>query len=325
MDDPVLVARQLASSNRAVEGARLLERSTADGVANAALELATWRLTGEYIRRDLAMARDYFIQAADLGLAPARPIAIAMLGNGAGGTERRWSEALQRLGAERDPLSREIASRLAEMSIDANGRPQASTSGKVVIDDPEVRSFRSFLSPDECALLIQCASALFQPSVVVHPTSGQMVRDPVRTSEVASFPFVLENPFVHAINQRIAAATGSDVDQGEPLQVLRYSPGQQYKLHCDALPGQTNQRRTTFLVYLSDGFGGGHTVFPDLGLRYRGEVGDALAFSSLRRDGTIHPLARHAGEPVTNGQKYLLSRWIRQRALDLSGPPGRPL
>lgn len=325
MTDLISRARQLASANQAVEGARLLIDSAGNGSADAALELAYWRLSGQLIRRDLKLARDYFKLAADRGLQDAHPIAIAMLASGAGGTERRWSEAVQRLRTQPDLASKQVVKCIDAMHLDADGMPLAPPQGEVLQADPQISTFKSFMTPDECNLLISLADPLMQPSVVVHPTSGVLVRDPVRTSEVASFPFVLENPFVHAINQRIAAATMTIVDAGEPTQVLRYSPGQQYKLHSDALPGERNQRQLTFLVYLSSAFEGGHTTFPDLNIRFRGAVGDALAFSSLRSNGSIHPLARHAGEPVTTGQKYLLSRWIRQHPLDLAGPPGRPL
>jgi prolyl 4-hydroxylase len=48
-------------------------------------------------------------------------------------------------------------------------------------------------------------------------------------------------------------------------------------------------------------------------------------FRNVDSAGAIDPAARHAGYPVRRGTKFLLSRWIRERALDLSGPPGRPL
>lgn len=326
MHNPSAQARQLAANGRFIEGARLLEEAAAVGVGEAALELAYWRLGGQHIRRDLTLARQLFLRAAELGVQSAGPIAIAMLANGAGGSGRHWTEAIQRLEQQQtEPLTREMLDCLTAMDIDDSGMPRVATWSEVLREDPNIRLFKAFMTARECTLLIRSAEPMMQASVVVHPTSGKFIRDPVRTSDVASFPFVLENPFVHAINQRIAAATGTRVEQGEPLQVLRYAPGQQYKLHSDALRSEVNQRELTFLVYLSDDFDGGYTTFPDADLRYRGDVGDALCFSSLHPDGTINARSRHAGEPVTRGCKYLLSRWIRSKPLDLSGPPGRPL
>ena len=60
-----------------------------------------------------------------------------------------------------------------------------------------------------------------------------MVQNPVRTSDAMVFPWIAESPAVHALNRRIAAATGTIPAQGEPLQVLRYRRGQQYRPHLD--------------------------------------------------------------------------------------------
>src|SRR5690606_10926794 len=104
---------------------------------------------------------------------------------------------------------------------------------------------RSLFSLDECRLLRDIAEKYLNPSVIVDPATGGMRPDPIRTSEAAVFPWVDETPFIHALNRRVAAATQTSVEQGEPLQVLRYSPGQEYKRHSDALPGVDNQRIMT--------------------------------------------------------------------------------
>ena len=67
----------------------------------------------------------------------------------------------------------------------------------------------------------------------------------MRDSDAAAFPLVLEWPFVHALNRRIAAASGTDVAQGEALQILRYAPGQQYRPHLDAVPGMVQALEET--------------------------------------------------------------------------------
>ncbi|WP_331040153.1 2OG-Fe(II) oxygenase [Allosphingosinicella sp.] len=133
---------------------------------------------------------------------------------------------------------------------------------------------------------------------------------------------MLENPAVHALNRRLAAASGTQVTQGEPLQILRYSPGQEYKAHVDALPVGTNQRILTMLVYLNEDYAGGETKFLETGLGFKGRTGDALLFRNASADGRPDPMARHAGLPVTRGQKLIASRWIRAKPLDLMSPTG---
>jgi prolyl 4-hydroxylase len=310
-----------------VEAARLLERASAAGDGVAAFTLANWRLTGAMIRRDLGLARDLFLRSADLGVAEAEPIAVALLANGAGGTGRQWQAALERLseGSGSDPGRARQARLLERMALDGSGDPLLESPSDGLSSDPEVSRFPAFLTEDECAYLVETAMPRLQPAVVIHPATGAFIQDPVRTSTSAGFPFVAEDPVLHAINRRIAKATGTSYEQGEPLQVLSYVPGQQYKLHSDALPGQANQRAVTFLVYLNDGYGGGETSFPDLGIAFRGAVGEGLLFRNVDTAGQPHPRARHAGLPVSSGRKLILSKWIRSEPLDLSGPPGRPL
>lgn len=319
-------AEALVQRGDVAQAYALLREAVAAGDAQAALTLAEWRLSGTIIRRDLGEARDYYGLAAKLGLDAAAPIHIALLANGAGGSGRSWDEA-QRLLHERaphDPLAARQVARLAAMAIDDAGEPLGTVAAEPVRTDPQVSRLPTFLTPEEAAYLIDLALPALQPAVVVHPQTGTLIRDPVRTARAAGFPFVREDPVLHAINRRIAAATGTTYEQGEPLQVLSYEPGEEYKLHSDALPPGQNQRTQTFLVTLSEGFVGGETSFPRLGLNLRCAVGEALNFRNVDNSGEPDPRMWHAGNPVRSGRKLLLSKWIRAAPLDLSGPPGRP-
>lgn len=299
----------------------------AAGDALAVLTLANWRMAGSLIPRDLAEARRLYGRAAELGIDEAAPVHIALLANGAGGTGRHWGQALALLEARapRDPAARQQLALLAQMELDGAGDPLVAAERAIVHDTPHIERLPQFLAADECRYLAQLALPRLAPSVVFDPRTGQQRQDPVRTASSAGFPFVSEDPVLHAINRRIAAATATRYEQGEPLQVLSYETGQEYKLHSDALPGgSTNQRAATFLVVLSEGFSGGATAFPRLGLELKGEPGDGLFFLNTDSQGQPEPAMWHAGMPVTQGCKLMLSKWIREQPLDLSGPPGRP-
>ena len=112
------------------------------------------------------------------------------------------------------------------------------------------------------------------------------------------------------------------MEQGEPLQVLRYRPGQQYRNHYDAIAGLDNQRALTMLVYLNDAYQGGETRFVRTGLAVRGRKGDALLFRNILPDGRPDPMSEHAGLPVVSGTKLIASRWIRERPF-APPPPAR--
>ncbi len=319
-------AEALAQQGRVAEAYELLTSAASAGDGLAALSLADWRMAGALIRRDLAEARRLYGLSATLGRDEAAPVHEALLANGAGGSGRQWGAALASLAmrAARDPAAARASALIAAMEIDREGEPLGASTREVVHDAPRIERLPGFLSADECRYIAQLAGPLLSPAVVVDPRSGQLIQDPVRNAETAGFPLIFEDPVLHAINRRIARATGTAYEQGEPSQVLSYRAGQEYKLHSDALPRGDNQRIATFLVALSDDFTGGATSFPRLGLELRGKTGDGLFFVNTDAAGQPDAAMWHAGLSVTSGRKLLLSKWIREKPLDLSGPPGRP-
>jgi prolyl 4-hydroxylase len=204
---------------------------------------------------------------------------------------------------------------LEAMELTPQGYPRTKADGRRLSTRPEVRVFDRLYSPDECDYLIEQAGTLLEPSVIVDPVTGGLRPDPIRTSDGAAFPWISEDLVISALNRRIAAASGSDLASGEPLQVLRYRPGQEYRPHLDALPGGDNQRVLTMLVYLNDNYRGGETVFTRTQLKFSGGIGNGLLFRNAEPGGGPDPTAEHAGMPVVNGEKYIASRWIRERPL----------
>jgi prolyl 4-hydroxylase len=122
-----------------------------------------------------------------------------------------------------------------------------------------------------------------------------------------------EDLVIQRINHCIADASGTRYAWGEPLHVLRYGPSQQYRPHHDAHAfGPPEKRRiATALIYLNDAYEGGETNFPEIGVTVRGAVGDMLIFHNLTADRMPDPRMTHAGLPVTRGEKWLATRWIR--------------
>jgi prolyl 4-hydroxylase len=318
MNDPVSQASQLLQRGDARGAAGVLQQAEQSGDPLAARELALWLLAGQLLRRNLAASRAMFERAAALGDSYSASVTRAFIAGGVGGPAD-WPRAcaLLRDAAARDQDAAAQLNLIEAMSLSADGQPVGDFRSEPLNEQPEVRRFPNFFSAAECAYLIEVAEPLLRPSVVVDPATGQLVPNPVRTSSGVGFPFADENPAIHALNRRIAAASGIDVRCGEPLQVLRYAPGERYHEHNDALPGvaPNQQRVLTFLVYLDDDYDGGETAFPKLGLSVKGRAGDGLLFRNATADGAIDPLAVHAGLPVTRGAKHVASRWIRATPL----------
>ncbi len=304
----------------------LLSEKVSAGDPEAAFALAQWRLTGDIIRRDLVEARRLFGLAAQCGLREAQGPYIALLANGAGGTGcREWRAALRSLRASADAEESERQLALIEaMDVDDQGNPRMTWKSERVSVAPQIWKLAHFLSPEECSYLCSLAMPRLQPSVVIHPATGEFIRDPVRKSSTTSFPFIDENPVIHAINRRIAAATGTSYNQGEPTQIISYDVDEEYRLHSDVIPSSDNQRDLTFLIYLNTHYEGGETYFPSSGWAYKGKLGEAVFFKNVDERGAPCPLAAHAGCKIISGRKMILSKWIRRQALDIRGPSGKP-
>jgi prolyl 4-hydroxylase len=312
----VEAAYRLVDAGDAGQALQLLERGARQGDAASLLELGVWFLDGRHVRRDLGRARDCFGRAGELGDSAAEQVYIAFLANGIGG-EANWHAAKDRLLklARQDAKAAQQVERVEQMALDDSGNPQGNLVARKLSSSPEVSVFEQFMSPAECDYLISAANPLLQQSVIVDPSSGQLRPHPIRTSDGAFFPWAAEDLVISALNRRMAKASRTDTQCGEPLQVLRYRPGQEYRPHFDALPAASNQRVYTMLVYLNDGYAGGETFFTRTGLKYAGKRGAGLLFRNVGPEGRPDPQAEHAGLPVVQGEKFIASRWIRERPL----------
>jgi prolyl 4-hydroxylase len=303
----------LAAMDAVSQTSRLAEAGDPD----ALFQLATWSLTGEKGEVNLARARDLYRSAGEAGRFDGAIIYVNFLANGTGGASD-WPRAVELLGrlAPHDPQCRQQLELIGKMTLTSNGDPVSVPEGCLRSERPHVVQVPGLFTEEECRFLIELSEPLVQPSVV-ESFAGQMMRDPGRSSDSIGFGWAIENPAVHALNRRIAAASGTKVDQGEPLQILRYRPGQEYRSHYDAIPGFTNQRALTFLVWLNEGYEGGETIFLNNNLKAKGPAGDGLLFRNADEQGERDNASAHAGLPVTGGEKWLASRWIRARRYEV--------
>lgn len=289
------------------------------GDPSALAELATWYLRGEFVPRNLGEARALLRRAVEIGHVDAALMEIALIATGSGGPSS-WSCALRRLqrAASSDPVARAQLDLVQAMSLSDDGFPNAIPAPEHLSERPLVLRHRALLSPSECMHIAFTAKEMLEPSMVVDPATGRMTAHPIRTSSGATIGPVHENLVVNAINRRIAAISNTHVSQGEPLAVLRYAPGEQYRPHHDCIAGATNQRIKTALIYLNDGFSGGETTFLRTGLKIVPRAGDVIVFDNTLPDGSIDRSADHAGLPVSHGNKWLATRWIRANRYDLA-------
>ncbi len=189
-----------------------------------------------------------------------------------------------------------------------------------VVKFPRVVVFGNLLSSEECDQLIELAQPKLSRSLTVDNQTGGDEVNPARTSDGMFFNRG-ENPVCERIERRLAELLNWPYENGEGLQVLRYKNGAQYVPHYDyfdpAQPGtpriieRGGQRVATIVMYLRTPERGGATVFPDIGLEVAPIKGSAVFFSYDRP----HPDTKtlHGGAPVTLGEKYVATKWMRER------------
>ena len=95
-------------------------------------------------------------------------------------------------------------------------------------DNLELFIVKAFLTPEECAGLVERIEAGCRPSTLADH-NGQDAA--FRTSSTCDLNGA--DPLVAAINRRICAITGLDPAHGEPMQGQRYLVGQEFKAHTD--------------------------------------------------------------------------------------------
>lgn len=163
---------------------------------------------------------------------------------------------------------------------------------------PCIASIDRLLARDECAALMRRAER-----------SGFRVarlKEEGRDNEEALFEF----PVLGDDIERRLRSRGIDIRLDDLIEVYRYGRGEHIDAHRDAGRPIRNQQRSdaTLLIYLSDAFEGGRTVFPELARSIVPVAGSAIVFS--------HGLL-HAAESVSSGAKYVArvdAAWRAPRA-----------
>ncbi|HEY2000240.1 2OG-Fe(II) oxygenase [Paraburkholderia sp.] len=188
---------------------------------------------------------------------------------------------------------------------------------------PQVVVFGDVLSPDECSEMIERSRHRLKRSTTVNPATGQedVIRN--RTSEGIWFQRG-EDAFIERLDQRIAGLMNWPLENGEGLQILHYGTRGEYRPHFDYFPpdqpgsavhtSRGGQRVATLIVYLNDVPDGGETIFPEAGLSVAGKQGGAVYFRYMNGLRQLDPLTLHGGAPVRGGDKWIMTKWMREHA-----------
>ena len=293
------------------EGAEFILEAAQKGVSDAVAMVAVFQSIGIYQQKNWLQALKTLAYAAAIGSRPAR-------------------EQLVLLAKAGDPDKDEdlVASTGTDFWMEYHARINLQEwfdpgEGMVLCEDPLIKSFQDFLPGPVCRRLIRLSSRRLKPALVYNAENKQNYKSTTRTNSIAEFNLV-ENDLINFLMQeRMSAACRVPMVQMEGTAILNYQPGQEISDHFDFvdpdLPDyqqeirENGQRIITFLIYLNDEYSNGETVFPKLGISHKGRTGEGLFFTNALANGESDLRALHAGTPPQNGEKWIVSQFIRNR------------
>lgn len=186
---------------------------------------------------------------------------------------------------------------------------------RIACDKAEIWVAGDFLDAVECGRFISIVDAGARPSQAydVEYSRG------IRTSFSADVD--PNDPFMRKLEARFDALLGINPRFGEVIQGQRYTAGQEFKEHIDwfvpyGVPwsierNRGGQRSYTAMAFLNDVEAGGETDFPFLDIAITPRRGALLIWNNADEAGVPNPWTIHAGNPVTRGVKYIITKWYR--------------
>jgi prolyl 4-hydroxylase len=194
-----------------------------------------------------------------------------------------------------------------------------------------------FMTPAECQDLMDLGQAHLRASTVSYPNEEEVNGSNPAIEQLADQSYVdlsfrtsqtcdlalLNHPKVMEMDQRIAQTLGVSLALAEGTQLQRYRVGEQFKAHTDYfLPHSVEferyasvrgNRTWTFMVYLNEVKAGGGTRFLNVQKTIQPKQGMAVVWHNLLPSQEVNPETLHAGLPVIEGEKYVITKWFRQR------------
>ena len=263
---------------------------------------------------------------------------MALLRGAGVGAPQDWAAALDHLAAAALAGDTTAASQLALLATDKSAQDPRAQRASIRIEDwtapstkqvlsaaPRIVVIEDFISRPVCDWIIARSQGHMAPARVFGHDVSAAETDAGRSNTAFEFGFLDLDLVILLVRARIAATIGFPVAAFEPTQVLHYETGQRFARHHDYLdpnlPGHAadivrrGQRAITFLIYLNEDFDAGETHFPHVGVSRRCAPGGALYFGNVDPTGTPDRRTLHEGLAPTRGEKWLLSQWIRNRAV----------
>ena len=193
--------------------------------------------------------------------------------------------------------------------------------------NPDIFLIKNFLTVEECDHIIKIGDPHIKRSEVCGKGGSKPHKS--RTSMTAHIGKKFlnnSNPdkVLLGILKKASQYGGLPEENIEPIQLVRYHPGQYFNKHYDYLDRRNphyaknieknGQREQTFFIYLNNvpDKEGGKTHFPKIGKTFQGKKGEAIFWRNMI-DGKEDKNTLHSGTELKNGIKYGLNVWVRDK------------
>jgi prolyl 4-hydroxylase len=191
--------------------------------------------------------------------------------------------------------------------------------------EPRITIIPNFLNDEETAHIVELAQGRWAPSLVITAGANGQVKDlkqkgsSLRSSWSTLIDYA-QTPMVADIERRLSKLAGIDVNYLERMALVRYEPGQEYKVHHDGI-----WRPATVFIYLNDvPVGkGGETFFPNLDVKIVPRKGTAIMWPNTDGKREFEDVrVMHAGLPPHAGVKYGVNCFFNQMPKRLMNEDG---
>lgn len=288
-------------------GVQLLQLGAQNGQGEAAHLLSVLHALGVYVAQDWQQALRHLVLAATLGWTEAQDQLVLLssnrkLASQRSGNEAYWSELARSIDLQHwhTPVKPDLLS-----------------------TDPRIGRIPGLVPKEICQWLIKRSTGRLSRALVYDSVQQKTIPHATRTNSVAILGLVETNIILTLLQIRIAATMQAPLRNLEPVNVLHYRGGEEIRNHFDFIdPDSPNydeqirrqgDRVVTFLVYLNDNYADGETAFPEVGIRHKATRGEGLFFVNVTAEGKPNLQTMHAGLPPTEGEKWVITQFIRNR------------
>ncbi|OEU07971.1 hypothetical protein FRACYDRAFT_212889 [Fragilariopsis cylindrus CCMP1102] len=212
----------------------------------------------------------------------------------------------------------------------------------VLLDRPasKIIVIDNFISEQECTAMANAAKPKLHQATVADGKGGSHMSEHRKAMQAGiKVPWSLENSNgngngngsdIAILSRKVYDFTNYMLDLNineygqEDLMSIQYfgrgindTQPDRYTPHCDGdctgLPHKTGTRMATMVMYCNIPEVGGHTNFRNAGVHVKPKIGSAVFFSYIDPDTRITDtgLTEHSGCPVLEGEKKIVTQWIR--------------